>query len=124
MSKAISSQATKRVTLEAGPLNVSSRAAAAQFSVPTTSIHTVEADGGRVFYRAAGDPTAPVILLLHGFPASSFMFREANADATSTAYAGYPFDVSSDGRQLIVNSHTDQNSQDITVIANWLGWSQ
>src|SRR5262244_1069463 len=44
--------------------------------VPQTSIHTVEADGVRVFYRAAGDTTAPVVLLLHGFPASSFMFRE------------------------------------------------
>src|SRR5579864_7177528 len=76
MSKAISSQATKSVTLEAEPLDVSSRAAEAQFSVPTTSIHKVEADGVRVFYRAAGDPTEPVTLLLHGFPASSFMFRE------------------------------------------------
>jgi len=47
-----------------------------EFSVPSTSIHTLEADGVRVFYRAAGDPSAPVILLLHGFPASSFMFRE------------------------------------------------
>src|SRR5215475_10782801 len=44
--------------------------------VPSTSVHTVEADGVRVFYRAAGDATAPVVLLLHGFPASSFMFRE------------------------------------------------
>jgi pimeloyl-ACP methyl ester carboxylesterase len=47
-----------------------------QSSVPVTSIHTVEADGVRVFYRAAGDPNAPVVLLLHGFPTSSFMFRE------------------------------------------------
>src|SRR5579863_9859422 len=44
--------------------------------VPVTSLHKVEADGVRVFYRAAGDPNSPVILLLHGFPASSFMFRE------------------------------------------------
>ncbi len=44
--------------------------------VPSTSIHTVEADGVKVFYRAAGDTTAPVVLLLHGFPASSFMFRD------------------------------------------------
>jgi pimeloyl-ACP methyl ester carboxylesterase len=29
-----------------------------------------------MFYRAAGDPSAPVLLLLHGFPTSSFMFRE------------------------------------------------
>jgi pimeloyl-ACP methyl ester carboxylesterase len=41
-----------------------------------TSIHRVEADGLRVFYRASGDATAPVLLLLHGFPASSFMFRD------------------------------------------------
>src|SRR5215470_9736429 len=45
-------------------------------AMPPTSVHRVEADGVRVFYRVAGDPTAPVILLLHGFPASSFMFRE------------------------------------------------
>ena len=48
----------------------------ARFNVPTTSIHRVEADGVQVFYRAAGDVNAPVVLLLHGFPASSFMFRE------------------------------------------------
>ena len=30
----------------------------------------------RVFYREAGDSNAPVVLLLHGFPSSSFMFRE------------------------------------------------
>src|ERR1700735_5109552 len=47
-----------------------------RFNVPTTSIHRVEADGVQVFYREAGDVTAPVFLLLHGFPASSFMFRE------------------------------------------------
>jgi len=44
--------------------------------LPATSIHKVEADGVRVFYRAAGDANAPVVLLLHGFPTSSFMFRE------------------------------------------------
>ncbi len=47
-----------------------------EFTVPVTSIHKVEADGVEVFYRAAGDPSAPVVLLLHGFPTSSFMFRE------------------------------------------------
>ena len=44
--------------------------------VPVTSVHTIEADGVRMFYRAAGDPNSPVVLLLHGFPTSSFMFRE------------------------------------------------
>ena len=47
-----------------------------QQSRSLTSIHRVEADGVQVFYRAAGDPSAPVVLLLHGFPTSSFMFRE------------------------------------------------
>jgi len=46
------------------------------FSIPHTSIHRAEADGVQVFYREAGDPNAPVVLLLHGFPTSSFMFRE------------------------------------------------
>ena len=45
-------------------------------SVPVTSIDRVEADGIRIFYRSAGDAAAPVVLLLHGFPSSSFMFRE------------------------------------------------
>jgi pimeloyl-ACP methyl ester carboxylesterase len=47
-----------------------------QFAIPVTSVHKVEADKVDVFYRAAGDPNAPVVLLLHGFPTSSFMFRE------------------------------------------------
>jgi pimeloyl-ACP methyl ester carboxylesterase len=46
------------------------------FAVPVTSVHKIEADGVEVFYRAAGDRNAPVVLLLHGFPSSSFMFRE------------------------------------------------
>ena len=41
-----------------------------------TSVHKVEADGIQVFYRSAGDVNAPVLLLLHGFPTSSFMFRD------------------------------------------------
>jgi pimeloyl-ACP methyl ester carboxylesterase len=32
-------------------------------------------DGHRLFYREAGDPDAPTIVLLHGFPTSSHMFR-------------------------------------------------
>ncbi len=41
-----------------------------------TLIHRVEADGLSVFYREAGPRDAPVLLLLHGFPASSFQYRE------------------------------------------------
>jgi len=41
-----------------------------------TTIHRIEAEGVRVFYREAGPPDAPVVLLLHGFPTSSFQYRE------------------------------------------------
>src|SRR5258708_28979256 len=44
--------------------------------VPRTSIHRIEADGVSVFYREAGPADAPVVLLLHGFPTSSFQYRE------------------------------------------------
>jgi len=35
----------------------------------------VTVDGNNIFYREAGSTTAPNILLLHGFPTSSHMFR-------------------------------------------------
>jgi len=40
------------------------------------SLRTLRVDGVDVFYRGAGAPDAPVLLLLHGFPASSHMFRD------------------------------------------------
>jgi len=40
-----------------------------------TTYQHATADGYRIFYREAGPKTAPTILLLHGFPTSSHMFR-------------------------------------------------
>jgi pimeloyl-ACP methyl ester carboxylesterase len=57
-------------------MNQTSSVATHQSNVPVTSVHRVEADGIQVFYRSAGDASAPVVLLLHGFPTSSFMFRD------------------------------------------------
>src|SRR5271163_1623768 len=37
---------------------------------------TVDVDGMEIFYREAGSPKSPTILLLHGFPTSSHMFRD------------------------------------------------
>lgn len=37
---------------------------------------TVEIDGLEIFYREAGPSDAPTVLLLHGFPTSSHMFRD------------------------------------------------
>ena len=36
---------------------------------------TADVKGFKVFYREAGDPSKPTLLLLHGFPTSSHMFR-------------------------------------------------
>jgi pimeloyl-ACP methyl ester carboxylesterase len=43
--------------------------------VPYTTMHCVEVDGVSVFYREAGSADAPVVILLHGFPTSSFQYR-------------------------------------------------
>ena len=40
-----------------------------------TKYQNATVDGQKVFYREAGSKTAPAILLLHGFPTSSHMFR-------------------------------------------------
>ena len=58
-------QAAPSATKEA--TNVASSAA--------VSYRTVKIDGLNIFYREAGPKDAPVLLLLHGFPTSSQMFR-------------------------------------------------
>ena len=40
-----------------------------------TEYKTVKINGLDIFYREAGPKNAPTILLLHGFPTSSHMFR-------------------------------------------------
>jgi pimeloyl-ACP methyl ester carboxylesterase len=70
--KAFMSEATLQTATKGGSRTQNAREARTQ----VTSIHRAEADGVRVFYRAAGDASTPVVLLLHGFPASSFMFRD------------------------------------------------
>ncbi|KAH7921556.1 alpha/beta-hydrolase [Leucogyrophana mollusca] len=40
-----------------------------------TIVKTVSADGVDIFYREAGSADAPVVLLLHGYPTSSFSYR-------------------------------------------------
>ncbi|SEH51522.1 Pimeloyl-ACP methyl ester carboxylesterase [Mycolicibacterium rutilum] len=44
-------------------------------SFPSTRYRTANIDGLDVFYREAGDRSNPTLLLLHGFPSSSHMFR-------------------------------------------------
>src|SRR5215468_11413865 len=41
-----------------------------------TTYHHTNIRGRKLFYREAGSKEAPTIVLLHGFPGSSHMFRE------------------------------------------------
>jgi pimeloyl-ACP methyl ester carboxylesterase len=45
-------------------------------AAPAVAYRNVEIDGVRVFYREAGPTDAPTLLLLHGFPSSSHMYRD------------------------------------------------
>lgn len=41
-----------------------------------STFHHTSIDGHKIFYREAGSSNAPTIVLLHGFPSSSHMFRD------------------------------------------------
>ncbi len=49
------------------------------YSVPASATEIKygyeEVDNNRIFFREAGDPTKPTIVLLHGFPSSSHQYR-------------------------------------------------
>ena len=56
-------------------------------SVRTTIKHrSLRINGLDIFYREAGDPSRPAILLLHGFPTSSHMFRNLMAALAEKYY--------------------------------------
>ena len=55
---------------------VTAQPAFAAESLSDVKYRTVTIDGQDIFYREAGDPNDPTIVLLHGFPTSSHMFRE------------------------------------------------
>jgi pimeloyl-ACP methyl ester carboxylesterase len=61
---------------------------------PTRILHrTVDLEGVEVFYREAGPATAPVLLLPHGYPSSSFQYRHfmpALADRWRLVAPDYP----------------------------------
>lgn len=54
--------------------------AAAPAAAEEVAYKTVAVDGLDIFYREAGPTDAPIVLLLHGFPSSSHMFRNLIPD--------------------------------------------
>ncbi len=88
-----------------------------------TAYRTVTIDDVEIFYREAGDPDRPTILLLHGFPTSSHMFRNLIPELAdqyhlvAPDYPGYgfssmpdvnEFDYSFDNIARIVEEFTDE----------------
>jgi pimeloyl-ACP methyl ester carboxylesterase len=84
---------------------------------------SVTIEGVDIFYREAGDPSRPTILLLHGFPTSSHMFRNLIVELAdqyhlvAPDYPGYgyssmpsvdKFDYSFDNIARIVAKFTDE----------------
>ena len=51
---------------------------------------TIRIDGLDVFYREAGDVSQPTILLLHGFPSSSHMYRDLITDLAGSYHLVAP----------------------------------
>jgi pimeloyl-ACP methyl ester carboxylesterase len=57
---------------------------------PKTHHETIHVQGLDIFYRHAGDPEMPAILLLHGYPNSSYAFRNLIEPLAETAYVVAP----------------------------------
>ena len=62
-------------------------------AMPKVWHRTAQVDGLEIFYREAGPADAPTLLLLHGFPTSSHMYRDlipALADRYHVIAPDYP----------------------------------
>lgn len=101
------------------------RQAQADDPIVSTKVYhrTVNIDGLDIFYREAGPKDAPTVLLLHGFPTSSHMFRNlipALADKYHVVAPDYPgfgdssmpavdkFDYTFDNLANVVEKFTEQ----------------
>ncbi len=102
---------------------VSLTTAADDAILPPVFYRTVEIEGLDIFYREAGPEDAPTVLLLHGFPTSSHMFRTlipALADRYHVVAPDYPgygnssmptvdaFDYTFDHLAEIIEQFTDK----------------
>jgi pimeloyl-ACP methyl ester carboxylesterase len=58
--------------------------------IPMTTFQHAVVRGLKVFYREAGSKTSPTIVLLHGFPSSSHMFRDLIPQLASTFHVIAP----------------------------------
>ena len=114
---------TLATILVALSMTVSADSNAQQSASPQVLHRTENVDGLEIFYREAGPTDAPAVLLLHGFPTSSHMFRNlipALADRYHVIAPDYPgygnssmplasdFDYSFDHLAEIIGKFTEQ----------------
>jgi pimeloyl-ACP methyl ester carboxylesterase len=79
--------------LAGGALVSGAALAATKSAIPVVRYHTEKIDGVDIFYREAGPTDAPAVVLMHGFPTSSHMYRNlvpALADRYHVIAADYP----------------------------------
>ncbi len=110
-------------------------AAQAHAAARTTLHKTVKVDGLDIFYREAGPKDAPTILLLHGFPTSSQMFRNlipALADRYHLVAPDYPgfgnsamptvdqFDYTFDRLADVIDGFTEKLGLKGTACTSWI----
>jgi hypothetical protein len=71
-----------------------------------TRYRTETIEGHELFFREAGDPSRPAVVLLHGFPASSFMFRELIAALADRYHVPRPTTWVSGARQARLSTRS------------------
>jgi pimeloyl-ACP methyl ester carboxylesterase len=85
-------------------------------SATTVLNKTILIDGLNIFYREAGDPSAPKLVLLHGFPASSHQYRNlipALATRFHVIAPDYPGFGNSDMPDSSAYSYTFERTSDV-----------
>ncbi|MEQ1521844.1 MAG: alpha/beta fold hydrolase [Aestuariivirga sp.] len=105
------------------PLSVPTASAARSVDIRAVTHHTIKVRGIDIHYREAGPTSAPVLLLLHGFPSSSHMFRDLMPlladkyrviapDYPGFGYSGEPsladFDYSFAGLATVIDEFTQK----------------
>src|SRR6266568_9536090 len=87
-------------------------------------------EGNNIFYREAGATTAPAILLLHGFPTSSHMFRNLipaladNYHVVAPDLPGFGFSDAPDRAQFVYSfDHLADVIDQFTTVAGLARYS-
>lgn len=85
-----------------------------------THYKSATVDGRDVFYREAGDPKNPTLLLLHGFPSSSHMFRHLIAELSDEFHLVAPDHIGFGNSSAPTVTEFDYSFDHLTAITEGL----